>query len=270
MKKLLVSGVLAVIAALVWNTLPASAHHPEVEVVTLCPEGIPTIDVTAKAWESAPFGMSEDHRINTDILVEVDGPSLHLEQSGAFVAPNYSFTSRFALPTSTIGQTLTVTVTAIGNWGPNGEYPSYPSPTDEAFVTIPPTCDGGTGGSSTTTEAPTTTEGPGSSTTEAPATTEAPTSTEAPDTSSAPTTAPSTTGPSNDGGTGGTQIETEVAGITEVRPQVPGASAAAAQAGGQLAFTGNDTGPLVLGSAGLLAIGAGLILGARKRRQAAA
>lgn len=255
MKKLLVSGVLAVIAAFVWNTQSASAHHPEVSAVPSCPEGIPVIDVTAEAWNSLDFGYDESHRINPDVLVEIDGPGgLHLEQAGAFAAPDYAFTVQFALPADTIGQTLDVTVTARAEWGPNGEYASIP-PTAETQVTIPPTCDGGA--------APSTTSAP--STTAAPSTSVAPTSTVAPDTT-AP--APSTPG----GDTGGVEIETEVAGITEVRPQVPNTGAGATQVGGQggqLAFTGSDSGPLVLGSAGLLAIGAGLMLGARKRRQAA-
>ena len=113
-----------------------------------------------------------------------------------------------------------IRVTAVDNWGPNGEYPST-NPVAETTVTVP-VCN----------ETP-------------PSTTAAPTSTVAPTSTAAPTTIP-----------------TDVLPQTEVRPQVP-AGESAAQA--QLAFSGFETGPVVLGGAGLIAIGTALLVSTRRR-----
>jgi LPXTG-motif cell wall-anchored protein len=243
MKKLLVCSVVAVVAALAWNIAPASAHHPEVVATNVCSGGVPSIDVTATAWADLPPGWTPDHRVNNNVRIDVDGPGVDLTASGAFAAPGYSFTVQFAVPQA-VGQTLTVRVTSVAPWGVNGEYGSA-GEFRETTVTVAPPCDEGptTTVPSTTTAAPTTTTvAPGSG-----ATTSAP---------PAPTTTVA--------GTGGTTTTVEVGGAVEVRPQVPTSGDGAAQ----IAFTGSESTNLLLAGIGLLAAGAGLVLGTRRRREA--
>jgi LPXTG-motif cell wall-anchored protein len=230
MKKLLVCSVVAVVAALAWNVSSASAHHPEVVVTTDCPDGVPTIEVTAYAWTDLPPGWGTDHRVNNNIRIDVDGPGVDLTASGAFAAPDYSFTVGFDVPVAA-GTTLTVRATSVGPWGPNGEYGST-GEYRETTVTVEPPCE--EGGTTTTTAPPTTTVAPGGGSTSVPPT---------------PTTATPTT------------IPTDVGGIVEIRPQVPDSGDNA----DQLAFTGTDSTNLLLAGVGLLAAGAGLVLSARRR-----
>jgi hypothetical protein len=242
MKKLLVCSLVAVVAALAWNVGSASAHHPEVVATNVCTDGVPTIEVTAFAWTDLPAGWAPDHRVNNNIRIDVIGPGL--TASGAFAAPDYSFTVQFAVPQS-VGQTLTVRVTSVAAWGPNGEYGSA-GQSRETTVTVAPPCNEGT--TTTTTAAPTTTTAAPTSTTVAPdagATTVPPT----------PTTAPPG---ANSGNT-----STEVGGVVEVRPQVP--TPPAGDAAAQLAFTGGNTSGLLLGGFGLVVLGLALVLSTRRR-----
>jgi hypothetical protein len=248
MKKLLVCSFVAVIAALTWNISSASAHHPEVVATNVCTDGVPTIEVTATAWADLPPGWGVDHRINNNVRIDVDGPGVDLTASGAFTAPGYSITTQFAVPQA-VGQTLTVRVTSVAPWGASGEYGSA-GEFRETTVTVAAPCTEGTSSTTAapttaapTTAAPTTTVGSGSGgTTSLPP---APT----------PTTAPPTGG-SNAGDAG-----TQVGGVVEVRPQIPGSGDAAAQ----LAFTGGESTSLVLAGVGLLAAGLGLVIGVRRR-----
>jgi LPXTG-motif cell wall-anchored protein len=245
MKKLLVCAVVAVAAALAWNVSSASAHHPEVVASNVCTNGVPGIEVTASAWVT---DWTADHRVNNNVRIDVTGNGVSLTSSGTFVAPDYSFTRQFDVP-GAVGQTLTVRATSVAAWGPNGEYGSA-GEFRETTVTVAPPCNETT---TTTTAAPTTTVAPGASGTSVPPTT-------APVTTAAPTTtaAPATTAPAGNSAT-------EVEGITQVRPQVPDAGA---QAAGQLAFTGRDETTAVFAGVGLLLAGTGLVLGARRRRDA--
>lgn len=237
MKKLLVAGIVAVVGAFVWSTAPASAHHPEV-TITACPgpeELQNFVDVTAHAFE-IPADWTVDHRINTNVRLDVIGEGVNFTTTGQFVAPDYSFTARVEVPDA-VGKTITARVTALAGWGASGDFPSTWD-TEEATITIPLCADSGTTTTSTTI-APTSTQ--------APSTTEAPTSTQAPSST----------------------VPTEVEGITQVRPQIPGgggaADDAAAPGAQQLAFSGGETGPMVLGGAGVLAVGAALLVATRRR-----
>jgi LPXTG-motif cell wall-anchored protein len=245
MKKLLVCTFVAVVAALTWNMSSASAHHPDVVATNVCTDGVPTIEVTASAWTELPPGWGQDHRQNNNVRIDVTGPGVNLTTSGAFTPPSYSVTTQFAVPQA-VGQTLTVRVTSVAPWGPNGEYGSA-GEFRETTVTVAPPCDEGTtttAAPTTTSAAPTTTVGPGAG-----GTTSVP---------PAPTTAP----PSGGSGSGNAGGGTEVGGITEVRPQVPAPSGDAAA---QLAFTGTESTTLVLAGIGLLAAGLGLVIGVRRR-----
>src|SRR5262249_42520483 len=145
----------------------------------------------------------------------------------------YSITTQFAVPQA-VGQTLTVRVTSVAPWGPNGEYGSA-GETRFTTVTVAPPCNDMT----TTTTAPTTTA--------------APTTTLGPHSGPPPTPAP----PS-----GGNNGSTEVEGAVEVRPQVPAPSADAAA---QLAFTGSESTTTIMAGLGLLAAGTALVLATRRR-----
>jgi LPXTG-motif cell wall-anchored protein len=242
MKKLLVCSFVAVVAGLAWSVSSAGAHHPEVVAVNVCPDGVPTIEVTATAWADLPPGWTTDHRVNNNVRIDVDGPGVDLTASGAFTGPDFSITTQFAVPQA-VGETLTVRVTSVAPWGPDGEYGSA-GEFRETTVTVAPPCDDMT--TTTTTAAPTTTTAP-------PTTTVAPGAEGTTSVPPAPTTAP----PSSGNGDGA-----EVGGVVEVRPQAPSRSGDAAA---QLAFTGTESTGLVLAGVGLLAAGLGLVIGVRRR-----
>jgi hypothetical protein len=231
-KKLLGVGVVALIAAFMWNAAPASAHHPEVAAVNVCaePGAVPSIVVTASAWEN-PDG---SHRVNNEVRIDVDGPGADLTSTGAFTAPDYEIVQQFAVAGS-VGQSLTVTVTAVDGWGPNGDL-AVGGQIRQTTVTVADDCDEMPDGT-TTTAAPTTT---------VPATT-------------------TTVG----GGSAGTSIvptttiTPEVGGVTQVRPQLP--AGGAAESAAQLAVTGTDPTALLVGGMGLVFVGLGLVAGVRRR-----
>ena len=226
MKKLLGVGVVALVAAFVWNTSPASAHHPEVAAVNVCaePGAVPSIEVTASAWEN-PDG---SHRVNNDVRIDVIGTPL--TAPGAFTAANdYTIETDFAVA-AYVGQTLTVQVTSVADWGA-GEDLADGGQIRQTTVTVADDCDEMPDGSTTTTvPATTTTVGGGSA-----------------GTSIVPT----------------TTITPEVGGVTQVRPQLP--AGGAAESAAQLAVTGNDPTALLVGGMGLVFVGLGLVAGVRRR-----
>lgn len=244
-KKLLaVAGVITV-ASFIWGTGSAFAHHPEVVATNVCTEAgaAPTIQVVATAWET---NWGDDHRVNNDVRIDVTGPGVNLTRSGKFVAPDYSITTTFAVPGAE-GRTLTVRVTSVAPWGPNGEFGSA-GEFRETTVTVAPPCNDSTTTTSTTTTVPpsTTTQPPAPTTTAAPVT-------------------PTTTPPSS---SGSSNVTTEVEGKVQTRDDSPDAAAAARQSaqGGQLAFTGAETNLLVGLAVGSLALGAALVGLGRRRR----
>jgi hypothetical protein len=230
-KKLLGVGVVALVAAFVWNTSPAAAHHPEVAAVNVCsePGAAPTIEVTASAWEN-PDGA---HRVNNEVRIDVDGPGADLTVTGAFTAPDYEIVEQFAVAGS-VGQTLTVTVTTVADWGPNEDLAAG-GQIRQTTVTVAPECD----------------DMPGSSTTTAPTTTVPATTTTLGGGSAGTSIVPTTT------------ITPEVGGVTQVRPQLP--AGGAAESAAQLAVTGNDPTALLVGGMGLVFVGLGLVAGVRRR-----
>jgi LPXTG-motif cell wall-anchored protein len=256
MKKLLVSAVLVVAVAFLWNTSGASAHHPEVVARNVCVDGVPGIEVTTTAWQT---DWTPDHRINTNVRIDVTGNGVALTSTGTFVGPDYAFTRQFATPNA-VGQTLTVRATSVAPWGPNGEYGSA-GEYRETTVTVAPPCDEmptTTTAAPTTTASPSTTVSPGSSATSVPSTV-APATTTPVTSTPATTAAPATTAPASNAGDAATEVEA----ATQVRDAGPQAQGAA-----QLAFTGRDTTTPIFVGAGLLLAGAGLVLGTRRRRDA--
>jgi biotin carboxyl carrier protein len=184
-KKLLVCAVLAAGASLTWFVTAASAHHPEVTAVNVCAEGVPSIDVTATAWQTS---LGEDHRVDHLVRIDVTGDGTNLTASGAFGPPSYAITARFAVPQA-VGKTLHVRATSVAPWGPNEQYGSA-GEFRETTVTVAGPC---TPPSTTTTTLPSATAPP-------PSTAAPPVATTAPPVPDA----------------------TEVEGRTEVRAEVPG------------------------------------------------
>jgi hypothetical protein len=242
-KKLLAAAGILAVASFFWGAGVASAHHPEVVATNVCAEtgAVPTIQVVATAWQT---DWGNDHRVNNDVRIDVTGPGVNLSRSGTFVGPDYSITTTFAVPGAE-GRTLTVRVTSVAPWGPNGEFGSA-GEFRETTVTVAPPCPGTS--TTTTTVPPTTTSTPAP-----PTTTAAPVS---------PTTTPSS-------GAGSADVPTEVAGKVQTRDDSPDSAAASRQTGaqaGQLAFTGAETNLLVGVALGSLALGAALVGLGRRRR----
>jgi hypothetical protein len=248
-KKLLAAAGLLAVVSLFWGVGVASAHHPEVVATNVCAEtgAVPTIQVVATAWET---DWGNDHRVNNDVRIDVTGPGVNLTRSGSFAAPGYAITTTFAVPGAE-GRTLTVRVTSVAPWGPNGEYGSA-GEYRETTVTVAPPCPANTTTTTTSTVPP-------SSTTTAPPV--------------SPTTTPPSTGTGSGSsatgtgsGSGSANVPVEVEGRVQTRDDSPDSAAAARQAqSGQLAFTGAETNLLVGLALGSLALG-GALVGLGRRR----
>lgn len=109
----------------------ASAHHPEILAEAICDveTNSVVINYVSTAWEG--FEGDPSSRENPQIDILVDGVVV---DSGAYVAPDYSFANTVPAPTDAgVGDVVTVTAIAIGTWG-NGGGPGGSSATT---VTIP-------------------------------------------------------------------------------------------------------------------------------------
>jgi hypothetical protein len=231
LRRAIVTGGTAIAAALAFGQLPASAHHPEVVAENVCVEGVPSIAVTATAWET---DLGDERRINTDVRIEATGPHTSKSVQGVFVSPDYEAQVVFEVPDA-IGDTLIVRATAIAPWGPNGEF-GFAGTWRETWVTVADVCPppDGTYGNE-----------------ERPAVTTAPPVPDAPPSGPAPIPGPPTPPP----------VEVRGATIIRVPAQVPNDELGARQ----LAFTGDHT--AVLAGTAMIALGAGasLLLWSRRR-----
>ncbi len=94
----------------------ASAHHPVIEAEIVCADdGGPAIQYTSTAWAGTGSDPSNDPtRGNSQIEIALDGGVV---ASGAFVAPDYSFSGSIPLPDgSQVGDVLTLSATAVADW----------------------------------------------------------------------------------------------------------------------------------------------------------
>lgn len=95
----------------------ASAHHPVIRGEVVCADsGGPAIQYTSTAWEGLGDDPTNDpSRANSQIDIAIDGV---YAESGAYVAPDYSFSGSIPLPAgSAVGDVLELTATAIAKWG---------------------------------------------------------------------------------------------------------------------------------------------------------
>jgi len=183
-----------------------------------------SVDVTSECLDDGQIQVSytvtaweADHDADVKVFYELDGEKTALP-SGEFNAEQSSFSGDFVLPAGTHG---TVTVTAVAFWKDDGQSENSGS------TKLPYKC-----------EMPTTST--------APPTTAPPTTT--PPTTAPPTTAPPTTTPPSSSVSPTTSLETttsgSAAGVTSTT-----------SGGGQLPFTGNSSGPMLL--AGIVLVGGG-------------
>jgi hypothetical protein len=195
---------------------PALAWHSNVDVKAYCYNNHVRVSYTVKAWE-------KDHEATVDVFSEVNGGVMKRD-SGSFGPGQNEFHGQFDLAAGTTGE---VTIIAVAHWK-GGE-----KSTDKGSTELPPAdkCE-----KPTTTTAPPTTAPP----TTAPPTTAPPTT--------APTTAPPTTTPPSSSVSPTTSLETTT--TAEV-----GAATSTTSGGGQLPFTGNSSGPMLL--AGIVLVGGG-------------
>lgn len=159
-KRFVIPGVLTMAAIAGAFILPslADAHHPEVSVSSTCIQPDESlVSITASAWNAWPDGgaVSDDHRFNSDVKVEMGYPNLDDSWvtigHGSFTPlDDFKFTMN-TVQKNTAGA-VTVRVTAVAPWGPNGEYTGL-SDTATAVVDLSDDC-GAPTTSTTTTVAP--------------------------------------------------------------------------------------------------------------------
>ena len=161
----------------------------------------------------------KDHEATVDVFSEVNGGVMKRD-SGSFGPGQNEFHGQFDLAAGTTGE---VTIIAVAHWKGGEES------TDKGSTELPPAdkCE-----KPTTTTAPPTTAPP----------------TTAPPTTAPPTTAPPTTTPPSSSVSPTTSLETTT--TAEV-----GAATSTTSGGGQLPFTGNSSGPMLL--AGIVLVGGG-------------
>jgi hypothetical protein len=233
-RRVIVGGAAAIAVALAWHQSPASAHHPEVVAENACVEGVPSIEVTATAWET---DLGDERRINKDIRIDATGPNTSESVSGVFVSPDYEARVVFEVPNA-IGDTVIVRATAVAPWGPNGEF-GFAGTWRETWVTVADVCPplDGTFGNE---------ERPGVST--------------PPPVNEAPPSAPS---PITDGEGAVTPTSVEVMGASVIR--VPAQVSDAENGPRQLAFTGDHTATMAAAGIVALATGASMLAWDRRR-----
>ncbi|NNE12532.1 MAG: hypothetical protein HKN41_09865 [Ilumatobacter sp.] len=93
----------------------ASAHHPTIVAEIVCEGETPSINYTTTAWEGDGADPTNDPaRGNALVEISVDGV---VYDSGAYVAPDYSFSGSFPLPAgSSVGDTIVVRSTSVADW----------------------------------------------------------------------------------------------------------------------------------------------------------
>ena len=113
---------------------PAFAHHPEISARAVCAvDGSYLVSYTATAWQSD----DPSSRTNPDVRISVVvGDAAAVEKDrGAFVAPDFSFSGQFTVPSTATSVVVTAfTAAPWGNGFPGGQTTSTP-PLD-----LPPDC----------------------------------------------------------------------------------------------------------------------------------
>jgi hypothetical protein len=198
---------------------PALAWHTNVEVKAECHNGQVRVSYTVTAWEK---GHAADV---VDVSYKLDNGESGDLDSGKFTETQSQFYGQKDFPLGTTGK---ITIIAVAHWNGDGKSTNEGS----TWLPKPDKCE-----KPTTTTAPPTT---------APPTTAPPTT--APPTTAPPTTAPPTTTPPSSSVSPTTSLETTT--TAEV-----GAATSTTSGGGQLPFTGNSSGPMLL--AGIVLVGGG-------------
>jgi hypothetical protein len=197
---------------------PALAWHSNVEVKAYCHDNQVRVSYTVTAWEKG-------HEADVDVSYKLSNGDGGQLDSGTFTEDNhFQFYGQKDFPLGTTGE---ITIIAVAHW--KGDSDSTNKGT--AWLPKPDECE------KPPTTAPTTT---------APTTT-APTTT-APPTTAPPTTAPPTTAPPSSSVSPTTSLETTTSAAV-------GAVTSTTSGGGQLPFTGNSSGPMLL--AGIVLVGGG-------------
>jgi hypothetical protein len=121
-KRLVRLLVIAAAAAAVFVVGPtaAQAHWPTLTANIVCDvaTGDLVVNYTSTAWPGAGSDPTNDpSRENPQIDITLDGA---LVTSGAYTAPNYSFSGSFVVTGKAAGDVIEVAAVAVGTWG-NGE-----------------------------------------------------------------------------------------------------------------------------------------------------
>ena len=113
----LLVALAAMTAALV-SPSTALAHDPKIVAEIVCEPatGAMTINYTATAWAGTGSDPTNDpSRANAQIDIRLDGVVV---ASGAFTAPNYSFSGSIPVPAGKVaGDIIEVSAIAVANWG---------------------------------------------------------------------------------------------------------------------------------------------------------
>lgn len=121
--KLTLAGVLAIVFQ-VFMVGNASAVSVYVDATAVCSQGSPVIQFAARPWNPEPAAANPQIEIRFNSVTVA---------TGAFQAPDYSFSGSAAAPS---GAQVTVTALAVGTWGnglPGGQSASV-------LVTVPTDC----------------------------------------------------------------------------------------------------------------------------------
>ena len=113
-----IAVALAAMTAALVSPSTAWAHDPKIVAEIVCDPltGAMTINYTATAWEGLGSDPTNDpSRANAQIDIRLDGVVV---ASGAFVAPNYSFSGSVPVPAGKVaGDIVEVSAIAVANWG---------------------------------------------------------------------------------------------------------------------------------------------------------
>ena len=110
----------ATAAVFVFGPTAAQAHWPTLTANIACDvtTGNLTVNYTSTAWPGEGSDPTNDpSRANPQIDIKLDGA---LVTSGAYTAPNYSFSGSFNVTGHAAGDVIEVAAVAVGTWG-NGE-----------------------------------------------------------------------------------------------------------------------------------------------------
>ena len=116
----LVAISVAAVTGLLISPTSAQAHWPTISANIVCnlETGALSVNFTSTAWPGEGSDPTNDpSRANPQIDIRLDGVTV---TSGAYTAPNYSFSGSFPLTGKSAGDVIEVSAVAVGTWG-NGE-----------------------------------------------------------------------------------------------------------------------------------------------------